>query len=76
MHRAPAAPGDFPPEQQVKVVALASQRTEEHDQPRHSWSLDEIAAMIINEADAEAISRATVWRLLQEADLHPHKRSL
>jgi hypothetical protein len=73
MLRAPAAPGPFPPEHQVAVVTLACQRTDAHDRPRHGWSLDEIAATIINEAHAEAISRATVWRILQAADWHPHQ---
>jgi len=74
MRRAPAAPGAFPPEQQVTVVAIASQRTDAQARPRHGWSLDELAATIINEAHAEAISRATVWRLVQAADRQPHQR--
>ena len=55
------------------MVTLACQRTDAPDRPRHGWSLQALAATIINEAHAETISRATVWRILQAADLHPHK---
>jgi len=57
----------------IAVVALASSKTAEHDRPRNGWTLDEIAAAIINEAHAGAISRATVWRVLDAADLKPHR---
>jgi DDE superfamily endonuclease len=35
--------------------------------------LGDIAATIINEAHADAISRASVWRILDAIDLKPHK---
>jgi hypothetical protein len=54
-------------------VSTASSQTAQHDRPRNGWTLDEIAATIINDAHAEAISRATVWRILDAADLKPHK---
>ncbi len=54
-------------------MAVATSTTQEHDRPGNGWTLDEIAATIINEAHAETVSRATVWRVLQEADLKPHK---
>jgi hypothetical protein len=71
--RAPADPGAFPPEACIAVIATASTKTTEHDRPRNGWTLDEIAATIINEAHAAAISRATVWRILDGCDLKPHK---
>lgn len=70
---APAAPGAFPPETQIAVIATASSKTAEHDRPVNSWTLDQIAATIINEAHAQAISRATVWRILDRCDLEPHR---
>jgi hypothetical protein len=57
----------------VAVLSTASSRTDQHDRPRNGWTLDEIAATIINEAHADAISRATVWRILDAADLKPHR---
>src|SRR6202011_537613 len=73
MHPAPAGPGAFPPDELLAVVNLATSKTDEHDQPATRWSLDDLAATIINEAHARAMSRATIWRILEEADLKPHK---
>jgi hypothetical protein len=55
------------------VVTLASSKTDEHDRPATRWSLDDLAATIVNEAHHQAISRATIWRILELADLKPHK---
>lgn len=70
---APAGPGAFPPETQLEVITIATSKTAEHDRPVNSWTLDEIAAAIVNGAHAEAISRATVWRILDRCDLKPHR---
>ncbi len=72
-HRGPVGRGLFPPDERIAVVSIATSLTEEHDCPRHGWTLDEIAATIVNEAHADAVSRSTVWRVLQAADLKPHK---
>lgn len=72
-HHAPADPGDFPPDELLAVVNLATSKTEEHDQPATRWSLDDLAATIVNEAHYRAMSRSTIWRILDEADLKPHK---
>jgi len=71
--RDPVGRGLFPPAGRVAVVAIATSLTEEHDCPRNGWTLDEIAATIVNEAHADVVSRCTVWRVLQAADLKPHK---
>ncbi len=55
------------------MIALATCRTEDHDRPVNGWTLDEIAATLINEAHTEAISRSTVQRILAAADLKPHR---
>ncbi len=70
---APAGPGAFPPSQRVDIFSTATSKTEQHDQPATRWTLDDIAATIINEAHAEKISRSTIWRVLNDADLKPHK---
>ena len=54
------------------IVSLASSTPEEHGQPATRWSLDELAAAIVNEAHRRAVSRATVWRVPGAADLKPH----
>jgi DDE superfamily endonuclease len=70
---APDDPGAFPPSQRVDVVSIATSKTEDHQQPASRWSLADIATTLINEAHAEAISRATIGRILNEADLKPHR---
>jgi hypothetical protein len=73
IYLAPDAPGAFPPSQLVDVFSIATSKTEEHAQPATRWTLDDIAATIINEGCAERISRATIWRILDNADLKPHQ---
>ena len=63
----------FPPSAQIDVVSLATSQPSEHGGTATRWTLDDIAATILNQASHEAISRSTVWRILDEADLKPHK---
>ena len=70
---APADPGAFPPDERLTVITLASSKTEDHQTLDSSWSLDELAKSIVNEAAQRAMSRTTLWRILEEADLKPHK---
>jgi transposase len=72
-HPAPADPGAFPPDERLQVVTLASSTTAAHDQPATRWSLSDLAATIINQAQHRAMSQATIWRILNDADLKPHK---
>ena len=58
---------------QVDVVSLATSQPSEHGGTATRWTLDDIATTILNRASQEAISRSTVWRILDEADLKPHK---
>ena len=51
---------------------------QQHDRPtglsRHSVALDDLAATLINRnAHDLAMSRSTIWRILDEADLKPHR---
>jgi len=70
---APVARGAFPPSERVAVIAIASSKTEDHARPANGWTLDQIAATLINEAHVRAIHRSTVQRILDAADLKPHK---
>ena len=69
---APADPGAFPPADRLLVLTLASSKTEDHQTPDSSWTLDELAFAIVNEAHQRALSRATIQRILAAADLKPH----
>jgi transposase len=65
--------GAFPPEEQLEVVTLATSTTAEHDWVASQWSLDDLAATLVNQHADEAMSRCTIWRVLQDADLKPHR---
>jgi hypothetical protein len=65
--------GIFPPDEQLEVVTLATSTTAEHDCVASQWSLDDLAANLVNQHAHEAMSRSTIWRVLHEADLKPHR---
>lgn len=68
-----AGPGLFPPEDRHRVLILATEKPAEHGVPTAQWSLSDLAARIINEAHAEAMSRSTIFRILDDAAFKPHK---
>ena len=70
---APVGPGAFPPDEQLEVVTLATGATAEHDCVASQWSLDDLAATLVNRHAAEAMSRSTIGRVLEAADLKPHR---
>jgi hypothetical protein len=66
--------GAFPPSQRLDVISLASSTTADHGQTATRWALDDLAATLINRAHHDrAMSRSTIWRVLEEADLKPHR---
>lgn len=71
--RGRAGRGDFPPSERVDVVSIATSDPSDYGCPATRWSLDDIAAAILNQAHAQAMSRSTVFRILDEADLKPHR---
>jgi len=73
MHRGRVGHGAFPPDEQLEVITLASSTTAEHDCVASQWCLDDLAANLVNQHAAEAMSRSTIWRVLNEADLKPHR---
>jgi len=46
-----------------------------HDQKRTvtRWTLDEIVATLLDALHTDPISRSSIWRILQDVDLKPHK---
>lgn len=64
----------FPPSERLVVISLASSTTDQQSCPATRWALDDLAATLINQtAHALAMSRSTIWRTLEEADLKPHR---
>jgi len=73
MPRGRADRGFFPPEERLNVVNTATQSPADHDCPATRWSLDDLAATIINNVHDREMSRSTIWRTLDDADLKPHR---
>ena len=71
--RGPVGRGGFPPSARVDVVSIASSEPSDYGCTATRWSLDDIAATILNQAHAEAMSRSTIFRILDGADLKPHR---
>ena len=69
----PDAHGSFPPDAQLEVVTLASSKTADHDCVASQWSLDDLAIELCNRHAQEAMTRCTIWRVLNAADLKPHR---
>jgi hypothetical protein len=63
----------FPPQDRVEVITIASEKTASHDCHATRWSLDDIARELVNRHAEEAMPRSTIWRVLNEADLKPHR---
>jgi hypothetical protein len=70
---APAGPGAFPPSLRLEVIAIASSQPADHQNTASRYSLDDLARTLVNEAHAQAIHRSTIWRVLNAADLKPHR---
>src|SRR5436190_8295387 len=73
MLRAPVGRGAFPPNEQLEVVTLATSKTSAHDCVASQWSLDDLAAVLVNRHADDAMTRSTIWRVLNDADLKPHR---
>jgi hypothetical protein len=73
MRRGPVGRGAFPPSERIDVLSLATSTPADHDNPATRWSLDDMAAVRHAHARARAMSRSTLWRVLDEADLKPHR---
>jgi hypothetical protein len=65
--------GAFPPADQLEVVTLATSKTSDHGCVASQWSLDVLAAELVNRHANEAMTRSTIGRILDAADLKPHR---
>lgn len=73
MLRGPVGHGTFPPDAQLEVITLATSTTSAHDCAASQWNLDDLAAVLVNRHADEAMTRSTIWRVLDAADLKPHR---
>jgi transposase len=73
MLHGPVGHGAFPPDEQLEVITLATSKTSEHDCVASQWCLDDLAAELINRHADEAMTRSTIRRILNAADIKPHR---
>jgi DDE superfamily endonuclease len=72
--RGPVGRGAFPPSRRLDVISLASSTPDPRDCPATRWALDDLAAALVNRAAHDrAMSRSTIGRALDRADLKPHR---
>src|SRR6266480_4686491 len=57
----------------VQGISVASTLPQEQERPVTRWTLDEIVATLLEALHTEAISRSSIWRILHDVDLKPHK---
>ena len=72
MPRARVARGAFPPSERIEVLAMATRKPATYYCPATRWSLDDLVAALPQHRP-QPISRSSIWRLLEEADLKPHR---
>lgn len=61
------------PPTRVQVISVASALPKDQERPVTRWTLNEIVATLLDALNTEAISRSSVWRILQDVALKPHK---
>src|SRR5919198_2361251 len=57
----------------VQVISVASALPQDQDRTVTRWTLDEIVATLLDALHTGTISRASIWRILHDMDLKPHK---
>jgi transposase len=61
------------PLSRVQVISVASTRPQEQDRLVTRWTLDEIVMTLLDTLNTAPMSRSSIWRILQDVDLKPHK---
>jgi DDE superfamily endonuclease len=72
MRRGLAGRGAFPPSAQLEVMAMATRKPTTYHCPATRWSLDDLVTAL-QQGRLGTMSRSSIWRLLDEADLKPHR---
>ena len=61
------------PPTRVQVISVASTLPHDHNRPVTRWTLNEIVATFLEALETDSISRSSIWRILHDVDLKPHK---
>jgi hypothetical protein len=72
MPRVRDARGAFPPSERVQVLSMATRKPATYHCPATRWSLDDLVAALAQH-QLPPMSRSSIWRILEEADLKPHR---
>lgn len=59
----------------VQVISVASTLPQDQDRTVTQWTLDAIVATCLDALHTDALSRSSIWRILHDVDLKPHKRA-
>ena len=69
----PGRPRTIASPTRVKVISVASALPQDQERTVTRWTLDEIVATLLEACHTDAISRSSIWRILHDLDLKPHK---
>ena len=72
MRHAPVGRGAFPPLARLDVMAMATRKRATYHCAATRWSLDDLVAAL-EQHRSWGMSRSSIWCLLDEADLKPHR---
>jgi len=73
MRCGPGDRGAFPPTDQVKVLSAATAQPADSPCRATHWSLDALGTVLRQQHRAWCMSRSSLWRILDAADLKPHR---
>src|SRR5713101_4184210 len=70
--RAQVGRGAFPPSARLDVMSMATRKPTRYHCSATRWSLDDLVAALA-QGRTWTMSRSSIWRLLDDADLTPHR---
>src|SRR5512145_319884 len=68
----PGRPRRFSPAERLDVMSMATRKPATYHCPATRWSLDALVAAL-RQRRTWTMSRSSIWRILEEADLKPHR---
>jgi transposase len=72
MRRARVGRGAFPPSARLEVMTMATHKPARYHGAATRWCLDDLVAALAH-GHSWTMSRTSIWRILDEADLKPHR---
>jgi DDE superfamily endonuclease len=73
MRRGQVGRGAFPPSEQIDVLSMATAQPADYHCRATRWSLDALLTVLQQQHRCWFMSRSSLWRILEEADLKPHR---